>query len=360
MPRLWPSASGVPSFYEVKKGTLWGLLRADRSPWLSVSYTAINYKHQSQPHRIQVQKDSLFGILDTSGTAFLEPIYSEILNDGHYYKLRKGQVWGMKDKEAKEIIPLCFDLIIDHSVLRRSLLQKDGKWTSLGWLQEQKSDLCNPKAQYDYIEHIDNCYIVSKGQKWGLVDSLGKEISNFDYDGLTRFFRHTQRMVLAKKGEQLGLLRVNSQMQVIEEVPILYDEIVIDERNFKIKLRKGKNWDYNFEGEPFLSFRYNQVFYYDYVGKEPRSVDMFLVQKGKYWGMVEGSGEEVLKPRFKRIFIINYNNFLVLDKKERWGVVSRKGKERIPIVYKDFDYDQDKRLIQMKHKDGTVVPFRIK
>ncbi len=336
-------------YYEIVKAGKWGLLKADRSDWVKPVYDNLDYEFKMNPRRIFVMKDSLYGILNDDGTAWLEPVYTDILYDGYYFKVQKNGKWGILDQEGQEFTPICYEEIYEHRIPERSLVRDKGSlWSVFKWVQDK--DPCNISDQYKYerIEYFNEFFTVYKDGKWGLVNDKGELLLPLKYEELKPFVFSYLRTLKVKENGKYGLFKIDSSGNTEIMADIKFDEIGIDEDNYKLKVALGDKRDYLFEGEPYFDFEYNEVMYF-------LNYRMFTIKKGKKIGLTKEDKTILIEPQYHSFLFIDERTYMV-EKNGKWGVINDRGRTLIPIQFTKFDYryDQDMFFAAKKDKWGVV------
>lgn len=341
-------------FYRIKEGEKWGLLNQDRSVWIPTEYDHINYiSKRNQPY-ISIQKGDQYGVLAPKGDIILAAEYDNILFDGYRYKVYQNDQCGLRDNKGKELMPICFDAIEDHAYVTHMRVRKGDQWAVYNWI---KDDPCSMAVKYDEIEYFTKYFVVRKGTKYGLVDLDHKIILPIEYDYMSPFFLQFLNTVLVGKDRKVGLMRIDEAGQSSIEVPIEYDDVWVDERSFKIKVKKGDRIDYYYNDQTLFDLAYNDVQYYV-------DIDRVMVKQRGKWGMMTPEGEAILPIAYTRIHVMNANQFMV-EKKGKWGVFNDKGKELIPVLYDEFDYRPKKDIFfavrnnkwgVVSTKKGVILP----
>ena len=326
-----------------------GVLNMDRSVLVPFEYTDINYNIKQ--NLIYVKKDSLYGILRTDGTAFMPVEYDDILFDGSYYKTIKGKKVGLNAADGQEILPACFDNIEDQKYMDDALLQQGNKWSVLRWVKDAP---CDMKVYYQQVEYFNQYFLVKENNKWGVVDKDKKGVLPLEYHYIMPFFqRFLQTLLVVSPDKKLGLIRIDSTGKVIEQLPMIYDQIWVEDNTQKVKVKQGKFVDYIYDDKPYLGLKYNDVVYNQYI-------DAFTIKTGKLWGLANGQGKITMQPQFDKLYIIDGKNFVV-QKKGKWGMVGATGNVKIPITYDEFEYDHAKSSINMyDKKDDRWQAYKIR
>jgi hypothetical protein len=324
-------------YYEIIKDGKWGLLKADRSDWVPPIYDNLDYEFKMNPARIFVQKAGKYGILNEDGSAWLEPIYEEILYDGFYFKVKKGDKWGMLNNKGEDYIPICYEEIYEHRVPELSLVRDKGSlWSVFMWVQNQNP--CTPAPQYKYerIEYFNEFFTVYKDGKWGLADQKGELILPIEYEDLKPFVFSYLRTLKVKKNGKYGLIKLDSLGNQEIMAKVAFDDIGIDEDNYKLKVALGDKRDYLYDGEPYFDFEFNEVIYF-------LNYRMFTVKKGKKIGLIKENKEVLIPPKYHSFLFIDEKTFMV-EKNGKWGVINAQGRELIPIKFTEFDYRPDDEM----------------
>ncbi len=348
------------SFYEVWASGKCGFLKPDRSVWIPLEYSKLDYEQDMNPHRIFAEKSGKFGILNVDGSNWLEPVYDEILTNGTEFKVRKDSKWGILGKDGKEIIPVCFDKIFEHKVPEMSLVQNDTEqfWSIFLWSQNSENP-CKAADQflYEKIEYFNEYFTVFKDKKWGLADKKGNLVLKMEYEELKPFVFNYLRTLKTKINGKYGLMRIDSVGQTTIMAEIKYDDIGIDDECYKIKVASGKKRDYLYEGEPYFGLIYEDVKYFN-------PYRIFSFKKGKKWGLARENKEVFIEATYDKIMFIDAKNYLV-QKSGKWGIINERNQEIIPIMFNEIDYRPEngfffaakgKKWGVVSLKSGVVLP----
>lgn len=101
-------------------------------------------------------------------------------------------------------------------------------------------------------------------------------------------------------------------------------------------------------------------------GEQSSSIPLQMYDvKGGYFGLIDTSGEEVLKPAYTYIKDIDNEMFVARNNDNLWGVVSLKDKQIIPFEFNYISRMSEENLIAMKDSlygvistsGKTVIPF---
>lgn len=338
-------------YYEIKEKGKWGLLKSDRSVWIPAIYDKVNYDFNVNPHRIFIQKNGKYGILNKDGSTWLEPIYDDIYFNGSYFKVKKIDKWGILNYEGKEFVPICYETVYEHPVAEMSLIRSssNGYWSVFAWVQKTYNP-CIPTENFLYnrIEYFNEFFMVNKNGKWGLADKTGKIIMDIKYEDMKPFVFTYLRILKVKENGKYGLLKIDSLGNSAIVADIKYDEIAVDETNYKIKARLGTKRDYIYETQPYFEMVYEDVFFSD-------DYKIFSIKKGKKWGLAKENKEVFVQPNYDKILFIDAKTYMV-QKSGKWGVINSRDETIIPVEFSEFDYrpDQGMFFASKKGKWGIV------
>lgn len=127
---------------------------------------------------VVVKKGEKYGIIDKEGKQLvpLDYDYMWMSDNGTHTVVAKGDKYGVIDKEGKIVLPLNYDYIemFDTGTLA---LNQGGKYV----LAESTGKPINKKL-YDSIEKIGSCYKVELSGKYGILNENGIEVVTPKYD----------------------------------------------------------------------------------------------------------------------------------------------------------------------------------
>lgn len=166
-------------------------------------------------------------------------------------------------------------------------------------LIEPKYDLTYPQSDGMIAvniggQNVSKTSFFFDGGKWTYIDSTGKEITNFKYDGA---FKFSGGYALVKIGKKEGLLDKSGN----EIIPVSFDEI-----GTKDDLLSGK--------------------------KSPFHDGLIRVRLNEKWGFMDKTGKEVVPLIYSNAY--NFSEGLAaVEQNEKWGFVDKTGKVVIPLKY---------------------------
>lgn len=267
-----------------------------------------------------IQMNGKWGFIDSVGKERIPCRYDSVksIDADNYIATRVGNLWGIMDKNGVEIVPPRF-----------AKINGDDDGNDDDWFRSSNS---NPRGYISVEIH---------GKK-GFIDSLGREISPFRYDGIKSF---AFGCAPVKVGDKWGF---------------------IDSLGKEIVTPRYNNVE-QFEGG-FAAVKIDSVWgFIDRSGKEiapPRykSVEAFedgfaVVNLADRWGMIDSTGKEIVPTRYDRI--IRYEGYSHVTSGEMEGVIDRTGKEIIPPRYHSLGGFYSKGYAEAESKKTTGERYKL-
>ena len=246
-------------------------------------------------------------MIDTLGREIIPPLYEDIISHGNN---DDSDSWGFAEDDNFEGFVEIFSPTI-------TAVLKDGKW---GVVDSLGKELI-PPAYKEIRELSEGLFMVKKDTagKYGLIDIQGKEITPFIYKDF-QGFSQGKFIVKQDTAGKFGLIDILGK----EVSPLIYEDI----REFSQGLFRARK---------------------DTTGK---------------WGLVDTRGKE-LTPfiyedfrRFSRVIL------KVKNTDGKWGLIDTLGNEIIPPTYQkigsyvEFDFEKVSRDRAWVEKEGKMGPHR--
>jgi len=249
---------------------------------------------------------------------------------------------------------------------------------------------------YEYIQPANDCWIVKNDDRFGVVDSLGRELVPIKFKGITQaktndkvtFFlvqEDNDELTIYKRGrrfEQLGIKYKNHhQGQIINQRYFYYDEKIIDlvknvylfcGENFKLKevhgkldffiFEKSKNhWVINAKGELVFDGKVdysNGIIFIEGVAVVPlvekdTTIMKMSFKKNKV-GIINDSLRWVVQPEYDYIKRMHQGNIYLAQKDRKMGVIDAKGNPIIPFDFYSIKNMGD-RFVAFTNKEQSYV-----
>lgn len=228
---------------------------------------------------INTQKDGENEIYNAKGEKVENSGYTSLLGteDKKYYiTLDENNLYGVMDKEEKQIIP----------------------------------------NNYNYIGYVfEDLFIVSKDNKFGIINKEGKSVIDIKYDVIEKL--ETADIIKASLTEESKIDLFSKEMKPLASLKDSYIE----------------------EKEKYVKFyNLNEVKYFTLAGNEISNSELFsknsivAVNENGKWGFKSGN-TKIVECVYDRVTELNEYGFAGIMKDGKWGVVNKEGKVIIQPVY---------------------------
>lgn len=199
-------------FIRIQKNDLFGILNTSLKEIIPIEYSSLKF---AEEYLIAENKNG-FGIIDTANTVLIEFEYTEIKHLGAFYTIEKNNEIKILNKNLLPLTTMIYNKV-EIPAYKQSLVVTQN---NLEGVIDYNGDELLPIKYEEIIYHtLDfNGYIAKLNNKYGLYDEAGIKVLDHKYDILRningKMFRSDQN---GKKGI------VSSKGDVI--VPNLYDKI---------------------------------------------------------------------------------------------------------------------------------------
>ncbi|MCD7714394.1 MAG: WG repeat-containing protein [Prevotella sp.] len=339
-------------------GAKWGILRRDGTAVVEPKYQELSDLMDGK--MIAFQEKSLLGLLDKSGKVLFEAKYNVVtpFNNQGLAALRtqKGSKWSLINREGKVVIPEeagCNEFFSFRekgglNMLRADSLLAHKEWwddaerlmpmvtTSRSWLNSERpyivSTVLSNKTWLFLLYDLDGNQLIGPGAE--LTDMLAPS------EGIALVAKGTG------KNKILGLYNLGSQ----EFIPL-------DNSRGYYSVKEGHSLTY----DPKTKSDYYLV---DEKGEkvsdsydEVTDVDhLLIVRKGEKYGLITRAGKEIVP--VECLSVIDADNgslFGVRTKEEKFGYVDEKGDTIIPFDYAlGSKFDDNYAMVVKKLEDSTI------
>ena len=209
-----------------------------------------------------------------------------------------------------------------------------------------KGDVILP-LEYIYVRHFDNGFGIIQGQDslLGFTDKTGKVIKP-EYENVENF--NGWKNALVSKHNKFGV--INSDGKLI--VPIEYDFIDLEnERRGICIIKKGEKYGLMNSKGVFIKAEYEWA---ERIGDE-----YFILKKNGKLGLAGKKGI-ILNTEYENIKILDSKHFIVKIN-GKYGVINAKGKYKVEAAYDDIErlYSSDfpseiSKVVLLFYKEGKV------
>ncbi|MFN6040084.1 MAG: WG repeat-containing protein [Bacteroidota bacterium] len=326
-----------------------------------------------------IKKENKFGLIDAVGKELCSFKYDSIgfffndvalMNIGGIKNQKgifSGGLWGIIDKNGREIIPASFTEISANSNSKPMLyFVTNGKY---GFLNKKTGKTVIP-AVYDEISYRcdlgegdfneDGTLAVRIKDKWGIINSEGKVLIPLIYDEVHTF---REELVCVAKGVPSEASKSN---EVYEDskygfldrmgnvvIPFKFDEISnscsFDGGFYEGLAAVNKNNKWGFidkTGKEVIPFKY------DYASSF--SEGLASAQINEKYGFIDKIGKEIIT--FKYDFVSSFSEGLASVRiNKKWGFIDKKGKEVIPIIYDNvWSFSKSSAVVKLNGREFYI------
>ncbi len=151
-------------------------------------------------------KKGLWGIIDASNKVIVEFLYDDWqeIFGSNYYKVRKGQLFGLLDKDGKTVIAPEYEQLWEHGT--EMLVAINGNNQGL---LDLTGKLVVP-IEYAYINEFQEGFaVVEKDGKKGFIDKTGAVVIPIRYENA---FPFTESLAKVQKGKLYGYIDAKGDM----------------------------------------------------------------------------------------------------------------------------------------------------
>ncbi|MGQ2983882.1 WG repeat-containing protein [Flavobacterium sp.] len=132
---------------------------------------------------IKIYESGKKGLMDTLGNILLEPKFDRLQYAGSMYFVTLNNLHGVYGEDLKALLPTEYK-ILEYKGNGLFFGYKDGQYVFI-----ESNGTIRRKMDYDAIERVyypiaDHHYIYRKGDKFGLLDTLYKEVTPLLYDAI--------------------------------------------------------------------------------------------------------------------------------------------------------------------------------
>lgn len=296
------------------------------------------------------EKDSLFGVCDSTHKAVIPIIYKSINHCYNYpnlYLVELKNKYGIINNHNQTILPIEYEFDRERSnpfVLDGAAYYDSSSLIVLKHKDKYGILKSNLKAvvpfEYEYLEYFYNysstSFIAKKKGGYGIIDLNQKTLTKSKYDDFAGFFSlegsHINYAVLkSSSGKWVFVDKYgNEYAKALGKTEMGLD--TIETRVQQVKY-KGKFAAMDFEGKLFGE-GYDQMSYFE-TDRLDHSLAYAVVAKNGLYGILRNDGLEIVKPKYSKIDVYDIKDRLAkVMLKEKEGLVDlTTGKEILEPIY---------------------------
>ncbi len=295
---------------------------------------------------IEVRKNGVWQVIDLHGQTVLPPGYQRVrVVDNRFLIFKQGEYWGIVDHRGKVIASPRYDEV-SFEEQRFFLTRRE---SAIGLLDSGGKELL-PNIAQEISIFSDSLFLYRKDDRWGAVDHAGRELLPPRYDSYSPvsdhfiklivddgkcilysvpcrrvitgseyqdFYAFSKKYIIVKKERQLGLVD-------------WCGELVLSPQYAEIQSYHGPLFRVNYRGKWGVVTAGDQPripFQYDYIA--PLRGGICLVKDGRFYGIANFRGEEVVEPVYDRVEL--------LDHRAKAYKVDDSGRETLRLLQFDED-----------------------
>lgn len=273
---------------------------------------------------------------------------------GDYVFAKKNGKWGVVDLQNKVLLD--FDYDHQHMQMRSDewvfCLLKDGVPRSINLKTGENRPVSNARAPEDQTEKMAGGYIrKEKDGKWGMLNSAGKLIYDYQYD----FIRYDSDevdgyylpapYVALRKDDRCGV--GDTAGNII--IPVVHSDWVFNIDSFFVGRKDGLDILYNAKGKQVIAGGFESIDEKSLSFHRRKSArKIILLKKGGKYGMYNGATGVFTPPKYDDIIVglqMDWTDSVyaairmnTADGQYKQGLLDiRTGKELLPAVYTTFN-----------------------
>jgi hypothetical protein len=316
-----------------------------------------------------VKKNNRYGFINKSGKVIIPIIYQEVkeTTSDSLVVVSKNGKWAFFSNKGKQKSNFIYDEII-FSKIGLIYVKKDRQ---IGYLDFNLKEII-PFGKYTYGENFNQnkLAIVSKNNRFGVINEFGKEVIKIEYDTLEHPGKdYTESNTFAARKNNYFILFDEKGKKVADKIKeYSFDRITIQNKNkgaYQIQNLSGQFGVIGDNGEVLIPIIYddinkfrgdsvtvvksnnksgliksnNEIVYpinNDWILRD-RDLDFYIIKKNNKAGIINKNLLPVLGFNYQEITPCHYNpkNLFIAKKNDKFGVIGLRGNIIIP-----FEYDE--------------------
>lgn len=258
-----------------------------------------------------VYENGKFGVINNEGETVINPEYTEIV---------------LIPNKDVPIFICTYDLNDQDGTYKTKVINQKNEEIFKEYSKVEAIDNFDSKQN---IWYEDDVLRVEKDGKYGLINFEGKEVLPCDYDEITALKGVTNNLLVKKDGK-VGL--VNEKGQTI--VNTGYKDIKTLKEGYKNEyIIVNDNNQYGIistTGTVIIEPKYEDVKYLN-------NSEMFAIKDAGVWKLINKDNQILIDGGYDNIIEAKGEN-VVVEKGGKYGVVTTKNEEKIPVEYEQIKY----------------------
>lgn len=258
-----------------------------------------------------VYENGKFGVINNEGETVINPEYTEIV---------------LIPNKDVPIFICTYDLNDQDGTYKTKVINQKNEEIFKEYSKVEAIDNFDSKQN---IWYEDDVLRVEKDGKYGLINFEGKEVLPCDYDEITALKGVTNNLLVKKDGK-VGLVNEKGQTIVNTE----YKDIKTLKEGYKNEyIIVNDNNQYGIistTGTVIIEPKYEDVKYLN-------NSEMFAIKDAGVWKLINKDNQILIDGGYDNIIEAKGEN-VVVEKGGKYGVVTTKNKEKIPVEYEQIKY----------------------
>lgn len=258
-----------------------------------------------------VYENGKFGVINNEGETVINPEYTEIV---------------LIPNKDVPIFICTYDLNDQDGTYKTKVINQKNEEIFKEYSKVEAIDNFDSKQN---IWYEDDVLRVEKNGKYGLINFEGKEVLPCDYDEITALKGVTNNLLVKKDGK-VGLVNEKGQTIVNTE----YKDIKTLKEGYKNEyIIVNDNNQYGIistTGTVIIEPKYEDVKYLN-------NSEMFAIKDAGVWKLINKDNQILIDGGYDNIIEAKGEN-VVVEKGGKYGVVTTKNEEKIPVEYEQIKY----------------------
>lgn len=258
-----------------------------------------------------VYENGKFGVINNEGETVINPEYTEIV---------------LIPNKDVPIFICTYDLNDQDGTYKTKVINQKNEEIFKEYSKVEAIDNFDSKQN---IWYEDDVLRVEKDGKYGLINFEGKEVLPCDYDEITALKGVTNNLLVKKDGK-VGLVNEKGQTIVNTE----YKDIKTLKEGYKNEyIIVNDNNQYGIistTGTILVEPKYEDVKYLN-------NSEMFAIKDAGVWKLINKDNQILIDGGYDNIIEAKGEN-VVVEKGGKYGVVTTKNEEKIPVEYEQIKY----------------------
>ena len=258
-----------------------------------------------------VYENGKFGVINNEGETVINPEYTEIV---------------LIPNKDVPIFICTYDLNDQDGTYKTKVINQKNEEIFKEYSKVEAIDNFDSKQN---IWYEDDVLRVEKDGKYGLINFEGKEVLPCDYDEITALKGVTNNLLVKKDGK-VGLVNEKGQTIVNTE----YKDIKTLKEGYKNEyIIVNDNNQYGIistTGTVIIEPKYEDVKYLN-------NSEMFAIKDAGVWKLINKDNKILIDGGYDNIIEAKGEN-VVVEKGGKYGVVTTKNEEKIPVEYEQIKY----------------------